>query len=500
MYPLRQDETCRFLVIDFDDEGWQKDVSTLRDICKDFDIPVAVERSRSGNGAHAWFFFTDPLSASIARKFGTALLTYAMSKRHEITFKSYDRFFPNQDTMPKGGLGNLIALPLQKKARETGNSVFIDENFHPYGDQWEYLAGIRKLSESDMCLLITKCCSGNELGVLKKDAVNESEEKPWERKKIALSKNDFPTTVEVVRANMLYIKKAGISQRALNTLKRLAAFKNPDFFRTQAMRMPVYNKPRVISCSDETSKYVCLPRGCEADVMGLLAAARSEANVYDHTNAGKSIDVSFKGELREEQKLSLDELLKHDHGVLCATTAFGKTVIAAKLIAQRKKNTLILVHRQQLLSQWASRLSEFLDIHEQLPAPEIKRGRKKQQRLIGQIGAGKHNPSGIIDIAIMQSLNSGGQVKDLVKNYGMVIVDECHHVPAFSFEQILKTVCARYVYGLTATPARQDGHHAIIFMHCGPVRYRVDAKAQAEKRPFTHYIIPRFTGFRVPYE
>ena len=196
----------------------------------------------------------------------------------------------------------------------------------------------------------------------------------------------------------------------------------------------------------------------------------------------------------------MDEMLKHENGVLAATTAFGKTVIAARLISERKINTLILVHRQQLLSQWAAKMQEFLEIDEDLPVLVKKRGRKKQQSLIGQIGAGKNNPNGIIDVAVMQSLNNDGEVKEIVKNYGMVIVDECHHVPAFSFEQILKSVTAKYVYGLTATPARRDGRHPMIFMHCGPIRYRVDARKQAEKRPFEHYVIPRFTSFRVPME
>jgi superfamily II DNA or RNA helicase len=225
-----------------------------------------------------------------------------------------------------------------------------------------------------------------------------------------------------------------------------------------------------------------------------------ETTWSDNTNPGRHIKVEFIGTLREEQPLAAEEMLKYEGGVLAATTAFGKTVIAAKLIAERKVNTLILVHRQQLLSQWAAKLTEFLKIDEELPALEKKRGRKKQQSLIGQIGAGKNNPSSIIDIAIMQSLSSGSEVKEWIKNYGMVIVDECHHVPAFSFEQILKNIQAKYVYGLTATPARRDGHHPIIFMHCGPIRYKVDARKQAEKRPFEHYVIPRFTSFRMPFE
>lgn len=498
VYAMCQDETCHFLAIDFDDDGWQRDVAALREVCMALDIPVALERSRSGNGTHAWFFFESQIPASLARKFGSALLTYSMSKRHEIPFRSYDRFFPNQDTMPKGGFGNLIALPLQKKAREQGNSVFIDENLNPFEDQWGFLAKFRKLPEGDIAALIPRLCRGNELGILKND--DEDVEKPWETDRIKLSKHDFPKELTLVKANMLFILKEGVSQRALNTLKRLAAFKNPEFYKAQAMRMPTYNKPRIISCSDETIEYLCLPRGCETDVTSMLYAVGIEAEWSDNTNPGRSIKAEFIGTLREEQQFAVGEMLKHESGVLSATTAFGKTVIASKLIGERKVNTLILVHRQQLLSQWIAKLKEFLKIDEELPVLEKKRGRKKQQSLIGQIGAGKNNPSGIIDIAVMQSLSSGGEVREVVKNYGMVIVDECHHVPAFSFEQILKSVQAKYVYGLTATPTRQDGHHPIIFMHCGPIRYRVDAKKQAEKRPFDHYVIPRFTSLRLPFK
>jgi len=498
LYPMRRDETCHFLAIDLDDEGWQQDCGTLREVCVAFDVPVALERSRSGNGAHAWFFFEEPIPASLARKFGFALLTCAMSRRHELTFKSYDRFFPSQDTLPKGGFGNLIALPLQKAAREQGNSVFLDENFEPCQDQWKFLANIEKLSEVGIAGLIPRLSPGSELGALRKD--DEEAEKPWETERIRWSGNDFPEEVRIVKANMLYVEKAGIPQRGLNALKRLAAFRNPEFFKAQAQRRPTYGKPPIISCSEETLAYLCLPRGCEADVAGLLDEAGVKAAWTDHTCPGRRINVAFNGNLRDEQIPAAEEMLKHDTGVLSATTAFGKTVIAAKLIAERKVSTLVLTHRRQLLSQWTAKLTEFLEIDEALPVLEKKRGRKRKQSLIGQIGAGKARPSGIIDVAIMQSLNSGDEVKEWVKNYGMVIVDECHHVPAFSFEHILKGVHAKYVYGLTATPTRQDSRHPIIFMQCGPIRYRVNARKQAEKRPFDHFVIPRLTSFRAPLE
>lgn len=498
IFPMLMNETCYFLAIDFDDVGWQKDIKTLREICVTYDIPISVERSRSGNGAHAWFFFEQPISAYLARKFGSAMLTSAMSRKHDITFKSYDRLFPNQDTMPKGGFGNLIALPLQKVARLNDNSIFIDDHFQPYDDQWAFLASIRRLSENDLEMLISKVFHGNELGPLKKD--DEEDGKPWEAEKTRLRKDDFPKKLEVIKSNMIFIPKEGFSQRALNQIKRLAAFKNPEFYKAQAMRMSTFNKPRIISCADETNEYLCLPRGCEEDLNAIFEELKLEVCWTDQTNSGRKIDVEFNGILRDEQPLAVEKLLEHNNGILCGTTAFGKTIAAIKLIASRKVNTLILVNKISLVAQWKDRISEFLIINEPLPAEEILEGKnvKKNRGIIGQMGGGKQTLNGIVDIAVMQSLSREGEVKECVKDYGMVIVDECHHVSAFSFEMILKSVNAKYVYGLTATPSRKDGHHPIIIMQCGPIRYRDDAKKQAEKRPFDHFIIPRFTSFKVP--
>jgi len=486
IYPMLLDETCCFLAIDFDEEDWQKDISILRDVCMEFNIPVAVERSRSGKGGHVWFFFESRISAALARKFGTALLTFSMNRRHEIRFKSYDRLFPSQDTMPKGGFGNLIALPFQKSARNNNNSEFVNERFESYGDQWAFLSSVQKISEARIEKLISELCHGHELGNLKID--EEEPQKPWEKHKVSLQKNDFPKQIDIVKANMLFIPKADITQRALNHLKRLATFKNPMFFRQQAMRLPTYKHSRVISCADETTDYLCLPRGCEIDLIAEFGQFGVDVRFIDKTNHGKKINVEFNGKLRDEQSLALEQLLHHDTGILAGTTAFGKTVVAIKLIAERKVNTLILVDKVSLLSQWEDRLSQFLIINE--PLPEMsnptggKKGRKKKISMIGQIGAGKNTLSGIVDIAVMQSLSRLGEVKNYVKNYGMIIADECHHAPAFNYENILKTTDAKYVYGLTATPSRKDGHQPILLMHCGPIRYRDNPKKQAEKRPF----------------
>jgi superfamily II DNA or RNA helicase len=502
-YPMLQDETCNFLAVDFDGSDWQIDISVFRNICNELTIPVAVERSRSGKGGHVWFFFETPASATLARKFGTILITYSMGRRHEIQFKSYDRLFPSQDTMPKGGLGNLIALPLQKTAREKSNSEFIDAHFQSYKDQWAFLSTIQKIPQNQLKEVISELGDGHELGVLKQDE-EDGAEKPWEtsKAKIVLQRDDFPKRIEIVRANMLFIPKAGISQKAMNWLKRLASFKNPMFYKQQAMRLPTYGHPRVISCADETKEYLCLPRGCEPELSSELEKLGIEIQRIYRTHKGRMIDVKFNGQLRAEQSLALNHLLRHDNGILSGTTAFGKTIVAIKLIAEKKVNTLILVDKVSLLSQWKEKLSEFLIVNEPLPeqpaTPAKKRGRKKKVSVIGQLGSGKKSLSGVVDIAVMQSLSRKGEVKECVKDYGMIIADECHHASAFTYEQILKTTNAKYIYGLTATPTRKDGHHPILFMHCGPIRYRDNPKKQAENRPFEHYIVPRFTSLRVP--
>lgn len=501
IYPLLPDETCNFLAMDLDEADWQGDVAALRAVCGEFDIPVAVERSQSGNGAHLWFFFEDRLAAALARKFGSALLTFCMNRRHDIPFKSYDRLFPSQDTMPKGGFGNLIALPFQKSARSESNSEFIDEGFGSYRDQGAFLSSIQKLSETRVEGLVAELCHGQELGVLKMD--EEDPERPWEKRPaVSLQKSDFPERIDVVRANMLFVPKCDISQKALNRLKRLASFKNPMFYRQQAMRLSTYGHAPIISCADETAEYLCLPRGCDQDLLAELKEYNVDAHLTDKTYSGRKIDVAFRGQLRDEQPIALHELLQHDTGILSATTAFGKTIVAIKLIAERKVNTLILVDRINLLRQWQERLSEFLIINEALPKTDggagSKRGRKKKRSVIGQLSGSRKALSGIVDIALRQSLSRKGEVEDCVKDYGMIIADECHHASAFSYERILKVATARYVYGLTATPTRKDGHHPILLMQCGPIRYRDSARKQAEKRPFNHYIIPRFTSLRTP--
>ena len=492
IYAIQPDDSCWFLAIDLDEENWWDDVQAVRDVCQTHDIPCSVEKSRSGNGAHVWFFFSEPIPASTARRMGSSIVSSAMNSHARLSFASYDRMFPNQDTLPKGGFGNLIALPLQPEAaRSRGGSLFIDEQGNAYPDQWAFLSTVGRMNLMDVESAISK------MGIYPLgDLVSEDEEeKPWNRRRTdKIIPTDTTRNLKCIIADRIYISTDGVSSAAQNSLKRLAAFRNPVFYQKQAMRMPIWDTPRIICCAEYDGNYLCLPRGCSEAIDHWAAENNIAVEWQDAQCNGRTIRVSFKGSLYMEQQISFEILKSYDKGVLSATTAFGKTVLAAALIADKKTNALILVHRKQLLDQWKERLEEFLDIQEELPNVPKHRGRKRQRSIIGQYGAGKDLRSGIIDIAMMQSVEKKNEIPEWIGEYGLVIVDECHHVPAVSFEAVLKKIRAKYSYGLTATPKRKDGHHPIIPMYLGPIRYRVDAREQAAQRPFSHIMIPRFTG------
>ena len=483
VYPLLEDDTCYFLAADFDEAEWRDDARAFMQSCEELGVPAALEVSRSGKGAHAWVFFASRVSARDARRLGTAIISHTCSRTRQLKLESYDRLFPNQDTMPKGGFGNLIALPLQKWPREYGFSVFVDAELRPCPDQWALLASILPMAAHDIEPTILRATGGTHpLDVTFID--DEDLATPWRRESTSAKKlaGPMPKSLTVTLANLIYFEKAQLPQALANRLIRLAAFQNPEFYKAQAMRMSVWDKPRVIGNAENYPQHIALPRGCLDAALDLLRENGIACDLRDERFGGEPIDASFVGTLRLDQEAAVAGMLHHDTGVLCAPTAFGKTVTAAAMIARRGVNTLVLVHRTELLKQWQERLQAFLAVG---------------KGVIGTIGGGKAKPTGKIDIAVMQSVSRQGEVNPLVENYGQVIVDECHHVGAVSFDAILKRTKAKYVLGLTATPIRRDGQQPIIFMQCGPIRYTAAKPAGA---PHDLEVLPRsrFTRIDLP--
>jgi len=486
VYPMLLDETCFFLAIDFDKSQWQDDARAVVETCRRINVPAALERSRSGRGGHVWMFFEEAIPATLARRLGSHILTETMERRPDIGLDSYDRLFPNQDTLPQGGFGNLIALPLQKRPREAGNSLFVDDRLVPHADQWAFLSSVERIARTTVEEVVRVASRRGRVVGVRIVPMEGRDAEPWteapsRRPAKPAVAGRLPERIELTLADQIYIAKDELPPGLRNRLLRIAAFQNPEFYKAQSLRLPTYGKPRIICCAEDHSRHFALPRGCLDDVRALLSESNIKVFVNDERFAGDPLELTFQGELRPEQKTAARKMLAHDTGVLSATTAFGKTVVAAWLIAERGVNTLILVHRRQLLDQWVERLSTFLG----LSTDEI-----------GRIGGGRKKATGKLDVAIIQSLVRKEVVKDCVGDYGHLIVDECHHLSARSFELVARRAKAKFVTGLSATVSRKDGHDPIIFMQCGAVRHRVDAKAEAVARPFQHTVLVHPTSFR----
>lgn len=493
-YAIREDDTCTFLACDFDKEGWREDVAAYRLISTELGIDVGIEKSRSGNGAHAWIFFEDPVPAKDARMLGTIILSKCQEQRHELGFDSFDRFFPNQDVLPNGGFGNLIALPLQKKPREHGNSVFLDINFNPFPDQeqWQYMSSMRRLSFLELKTLLSanmKLIPQNskisidgieqdqslsiDQGIIEISPVEKSEEK----------KTIVGQTIEIVLSSQLQIPIQNLPSRLITKLKRTASFANPEFYKQQRMRMLSFpNPPRFIFSGELRPEALLLPRGCLDKVKEVLTSAGGEVIIRDERLGRKRLKVEFNGQLNEDQEKALAVLKRHDTGVLSAPPGAGKTVLGCALIAQRNVTTLVLVHRQPLLEQWTEQLQKFLGL---------------EKKDIGVLGGSKKRPNGKLDLAMLQTLTRMETFDEIAENYAQIIIDEAHHIPAASFEGVMKSLPARYVVGLTATPYRKDGLEKILFQQCGPIRHTIES---TDGGKLLKRVIIRETGFRLPDE
>ncbi|MFZ2658578.1 MAG: DEAD/DEAH box helicase family protein, partial [Victivallales bacterium] len=418
---LRGDDTCVFLACDFDGETWSEDVVIYQSVAESMGVDVGIERSRSGKGAHAWIFFSDPVPARAIRMLGTIILTKSTELRHSISLRSYDRFFPNQDYMPKGGFGNLIALPLQKQPREEGNTVFLDNKLLPHEDQWTYLSEIRCLSSLDLDCLNRKYFPGLSRVKDERDFSLRSDERIIESESEKIKPVRFDSPIEISISSHLSIPLLELPSRLVMTLKRAATFPNPKFYELQRMRMSTYPHPRFIFSGEARPDSLIMPRGTLDKLVSILEKAGAEVVIKDERPRRRKISAEFAGKLTDLQKEALDEVKKHDYGILVSPPGSGKTVIGCALIAERKVSTLVIVHRQPLVEQWRDRMNEFIGI---------------DRKDIGTISGTKSKLTGKIDIAMIQSLVKNDALEEIAGKYTQIIVDECHHIPAASFESV----------------------------------------------------------------
>ena len=507
IYPMLENNLCQLLVFDFDnhakgaeqedyantDDRWKEEINALRRICKNLDVDAVVERSRSGRGAHLWIFFKEMVPARLARKFGFALLEKGAESVNLKSFKYYDRMIPTQDALPEGGLGNVIALPLQGMALKFGNSAFVDENWNAYEDQLKVLAGTRRLTRQEIEDYLSLWYS---TGFTSEDNGTDA---PWD-KNSEIEAGSVKGVVRIVLADRIYIDSSGMSNKTKRQLRRMATFSNKQYFQNQAMDMPNYDESRFIYLGSDEGKYIVLPRGLREDILKKFDNAGIRYKIEDKRTQGRELNISFKGELRESQIPAAETMLENETGILHAATAFGKTVVCCDMIARRGISTLILVDRADLMNQWIKRLDEFLDIDEELPEYQTKTGRtRKRKSLIGNLQGAHDTLTGIVDVAMIRSLKKKDGFHPMLKEYAQVYFDECHHAASESAIEVLQEINAKYVYGVTATPKRGDGKEKINEFLLGPIRYRFTAKDRAEEQNIDHLVYPRFTRTVKPH-
>ena len=506
------DDTCRFIVFDFDnhekdaekndfanaDDLWKEEFDSLRKICDINGIDALAERSRSGRGAHLWIFFQKPVEAGIARKFGNTLLMKGAESVNLKSFRFYDRMLPMQDHLPQGGVGNLIALPLQGQALKKGNSAFIDEYWNAYPDQWKALLERKKISQEFIEDKINEWTVENPNAAGCIDIFDSGSEKPWDKTKY-FQKEDVNGTLHMALSNGIYVDTMNLQPRIQNQIRRMAAFSNPVFYKNQAMGLSNFENHRYIYLGSDEGGYIKIPRGLLENITGECEKAGIEYEIEDRQCKGRHVHAEFIGKLKEPQVPAVEKLLQHDNGILHAATAFGKTAVCCKVIAAKQVSTLILLQSSALLDQWKESLEKFLSIDEELPDYETPSGRKRRRKsIVGKLHGAHDSTTGIIDIAMAGSICKHGKYHKRLREYGLILVDECHHAASDTIVDILQEADAKYVYGVTVTPLRGDGLEKINYMLLGPVRYQYTSKDRAKEQGIGHFVYPRFTRAVAP--
>jgi superfamily II DNA or RNA helicase len=483
VYALRSDDSCIFLAADFDGDGWRENVISYKDAAWKTGVAVAIERSRSGNGAHAWIFFAEPVPAAMARRLGTILLAKASALRPSMSLSAYDRLFPNQDTMPKGGFGNLIALPLAGKLRKMGHTVFLDDDMEPCPDQWKFLCAANRLSREDLDRILDRIAPMPAPEPARNDDITialESEESALDFSRPSIKAGMISGDLNLRFDSRLHIPRA-IPTAVQAALKRLATFANPEFHRKLRLRFSTHETPRFIFAGEWLPDRLVLPRGAMDAAVAVIEAAGANVVIQDVRPDGNRMRWTFHGELRPEQEAAVREMAKFDYGVLCAPPGSGKTVMACALIARHRTSALILVHRAVLLDQWRKEAGRFLGI---VKCKDIGVWRGATRRLTRKL-----------DIAMLPSLSRVENYAAAFEGYGLVIVDECHHVPAATFEALLKACPCRKIVGLTATPVRKDRLERLLYLQCGPIRHTIRPSAN-DAAP--RIVFVRRSSFSVP--
>jgi hypothetical protein len=445
LYPmLPGDQTC-WLAADFDGPAAMLDALAYLKAARAVGAPAGLEVSRSGVGAHVWIFFTDPVSAACARQLGTALVREAIALRGRMDLRCYDRLFPSQDVLPGRGPGNLIAAPLHGKSRRIGTTVFLDlATLEPFEDQWEYLSTLDRMAPRQ----VTKLAA----------ALREPRVGPRvNAARPARSTLTQPSSAPIVHLSLsggVSIPGSELSPSLYATLKHAASTYNPEFYDRQRRRQSTWNVPRIITSYDETlDDQLVLPRGLLDTATKLIDQAGSKVEVIDLRRSGTTQELSIDADLTSAQRAAVHELLPHDLGLLVAPPGAGKTVMACAVIACRHTSTLVLVDRKTLADQWRRQIHEMLGLKP------------------GQLGGGRSKLTGIVDVVTLQTLARRADRGRSLAEYGFVVVDECHHVPAAAFESAVRSIPARYWLGLTATPYRRDGLDDLIGFQLGPTRH-----------------------------